>query len=53
MVGTTHHDHCPICGNYTVDRETGECHYAYCDSTEEADEDHTGAWDIPEEWGDD
>ena len=30
MTGTIHHDYCPECGNYTVDKIDNECKYAHC-----------------------
>lgn len=33
--GTIHHDYCPDCGNYTVDRNDGYCHMAGCDYSKE------------------
>jgi|GEM_PF-6619445 len=38
QTGTTHHDLCPICNCYTVDREDGYCKNAYCGEDDEANE---------------
>ena len=38
ITGTTHHDLCPTCNNYTIDREDGYCKYANCGGDFEDDE---------------